>query len=159
MALIDRVAVKILVETKLLTANAAAVQLVLMAGTPVPANVDRWCKLLAIDLDPLGTSPRHGGGTDDGADFAAITITVQCFASAKAMKSSTGSLASVMAAVRAAMAGQCLRDVGTTHQVDLDRCREIEDREIDENRGIATGAVIFTGLVTRTSGNTMTPIV
>jgi hypothetical protein len=159
MALIDRVAVKILIETQLLTVNGTTVPAVVMAGEPVPPGVDRWCKIVSIDLDPMRTSPRHGGGTDDASDFAAITVTVNCFASARAMRAKASSLASVMAAVRAALAGRALVDVGTTHQVDLDGCREIEDREIDANRGVATGAVIFTGRVTRTSGNTVTAII
>lgn len=158
MSLIDPAIVKVLIDTQLETVSGSVIQAVMHAGDVVPHNKDRWIKIVAIDLDSLPMD-REDDTEATGLDAAAITVTVNCFASQRAMRAKSGALASVMAEVRRVLHRQTLRDVASTHQIDLTEVRIVEDREIDEQRRISTGMVQATGTVTRLSGATMTAFV
>lgn len=157
MSLIDPTVVKILVETQLGTVNSTTIPKVYYPGDGVDNMRDRWIKIRPIDHQSL-PNDREDSTDVTGLDCDGIVVTVNCFASQRAMKTSAAALSSVMAEVRRVLFRKCLRDVATTHQVDLTECKTVTDDE-DEQRRMATGAVIVTGIVTRTVGATVTPLV
>lgn len=158
MSLIDPAIVKVLIDTQIETVSGSVIQTIMHAGDVVPHNKDRWIKVVAIDLDSLPMD-REDATDATGLDAAAITVTVNCFASQRAMRTKSGALASVMAEVRRVLHRATLRDASSTHQIDLTEVRSVEDREVDEQRRTSTGMVQATGTVTRLTGATMTAFV
>ena len=164
MAIVDPAIVQRMVIALLQTVDAGVVDLVRYPGDAVEATgsrvtANRWCKLVAVDLGEVDSDRDNGGGEDAENDHHTVTITVNTFASASSMGDSLGALASVNAAVKKALHHQTVIDSDGQHQLDLWTCRASQDREADENRQICTGVVMVSGMVSRTGGENMTPLV
>lgn len=163
MATIDPTIIKKLVETQLQTVAGTVIPAasIFFAGDVVPDGLTRWVKIVAIDVSS-GERPRsasYSGATQDEPDHADIVVTINAACSAGQMRGNSGSLSSVLAAVRKVMGQATMIDASTNHQVDLMDCRTIVDVEPDEQRRLATGAVVIEGTATRTAGSTMAEFV
>lgn len=153
MAIIDPTIVKRLFETQLQTVDAAIVAAsnIFFAGQGVPDGLDRWIKVTMFKLMPQRMMRRS-----DEPAVSDLVIMIMCHCSRSQMQLNSSSLASVMAAVGAAMmAPKSLDDTDTSHRVELLTAEPNDLGEIDAQRGICAGVVTVTGLVCRTSGSTM----
>lgn len=157
MATIDYSMLKILVETQIATASASVIEAKFYPGDTVPNNLDRWIKVLPIDMRSLPDDREDDGAGGGGLDSASFVVTVNCFASQFAMKSTNAALANVLAEVKKTLHKKTMRDVSSTHQVDIFEAEIVADGEPDRGgqRRISTGAVIATGIVYRTAGVTL----
>lgn len=155
MAQIDPTVIKRLVETALLTVSGSVIPSagVLVPGDPQPDGLTRWARLVSIDL-AAAERPRSGAGQDE-PDHADVTVTISCGAAVQRMRENRAALSCVMAEVARVLGQATLTDAGTGHQLDVMECRIITDREIDEQRRAATGAVILDGTVTRLTGTSV----
>lgn len=156
MSIIDPTRIKAMVEARLATVSATVVPVVLYPGMPVPDNVDRWCRLMAVDLTTI-ENDREDATEATGTDYAAVSVLVSCFASAATMQASSGALHNVLAAVRAVLHRCTLTHDATTHQIDLFSATVAAERDTDYGgqRRTATGTVLASGIAFRLSGATM----
>lgn len=157
MALIDAAIVQRLVAARFATVATATIPAAAQfyPGDTVPDGLSRWARLIRIDILP---QPRSRSGTgQDEPDLADLVVTIGCGCSRSQMETSSHSLASVLAEVYRVMSQACL--IESTHQVDLVEARMTADKLDDDLTQPATGAVIITGTVCRTSGATMTPLI
>lgn len=155
MATIDPTVIKKLVETQLLTVDALVIPAagIFVAGDPEPDGLTRWIRLVAIDIHDQ-ERPRAGAASDE-PDHADVVVAINCCASAQRMRENRGALSCIMAEVKRVMGQATLLDAPTTHQLDLVSCRTAPDRDVDDLRLAATGAVICEGVATRLSGTSM----
>ncbi len=163
MALIDHSIVERLIATQLNSALPSTI-LALFRGDPEPTpdatanggdNIDRWSRLLQVRQMPIPRQRNNSGVSGAEPDHAEIVVTVQVEVSMEALAASNLSITRVATEVSLALSEQTLSDASTTHTVDLYRAEITIDPEADEQKQIATGAVIVTGTACRQSGATV----
>ncbi len=127
---------------------------VVQLGEPEPRpgdNVGAWCRVVRVDYaaDP---------GPDDGksGDFGTVTVAVNCAVSTGQTRLSSYALSSLMSIVGQQLDGRRAADDATGHVLIMQRPQITADEDPEDQRGIRTGVVICTGLVSRSAGNSIT---
>lgn len=107
-------------------------------------------RVAAMTIEPM---PRNAG--DDYQDAATLEVTVVAACDAAATAISNAAIAALAARVAKALDGQVLRDVSTTHQVQLGRVKREIQTDPDPDRQLRTAVLTVTGHVQRFSGDTL----
>lgn len=162
MALIDHSIVERLIVARLNTALDGTGIVLLLRNDPEPTsdatadggeNIDKWARLMAIRQNPVRRQRDNAGIAGSEPDHAQIIVRVQVFASIAVQDQSAYAIDHVAATVAAALAEQTLTD--GAHSIDLYQPEIVIDDDVDEQRRIATGAVIVAGRACRASGATL----
>lgn len=156
MAKIDRTMVQRLIQTQLSALSAGGVCDVLFPGDEDKEDSTRWVRLVAIDFDPIPGSKPNDVAVSDHPEYARLTVTLSVYCAPSLMKQSSGALSSALSHLGVNIEHVCLRDSGTTHQVDLGRMQISFDKPgHGEQAGIASAGVSIDGMVCRQAGETL----
>lgn len=110
---------------------------------------DVWTRFVAIDMVPMSRDRWSD------TDFATVTFTVEACVAESGTQASTFAIAQHAAKVRAALDEIVITDSTTTHQIEMDRARVLSNLGVAEEPGIRSRAIMVTGLVSRSAGETL----
>lgn len=112
---------------------------------------DRYTvRLAAMTIDPDARNV-----ASDYEDAGAIELTLMATCTSAATASSVAAIGALVALVCKTLDGQVLRDAGTTHEVQLRRCRREYASDPDPDRQVRAALITVSGRVHRKTGDTL----